>query len=68
MTDLEDLWDDLPVGKPPTNDILRAGRKAAGPSASRRRRFLVRAAADRGARDRHRRRVPGRHARRRRQW
>ena len=41
MTDLEDLWDDLPVGKAPTHDILRAGRKASGPSASRRRHFLV---------------------------
>ncbi len=47
MTDLEDLWDDLPVGKAPTHDILRAGRKAessAGPSASaagNRRHFLV---------------------------
>jgi len=44
MTDLEDMWDDLPVGKAPTHDILRAGRKAAasaGPS-SKRRRFLVR--------------------------
>ena len=28
MTDLEDLWDDLPVGKAPTQDILRAGRIA----------------------------------------
>ena len=27
MTDLEDLWDDLPVGKAPTHDILRAGRQ-----------------------------------------
>ncbi len=37
MTDLEDLWDDLPVGKAPTHDILRAGRKATsatGPTAS----------------------------------
>ena len=33
MTDLEDLWDDLPVGKAPTHDILRAGRKAVRPSA-----------------------------------
>lgn len=41
MTDLEDLWDDLPVGKAPTHDILRAGRKAASASASRHRRFLV---------------------------
>ncbi len=42
MTDLEDLWDDLPVGKAPTHDILRAGRKASAPSTSKRRRFLVR--------------------------
>ena len=44
MTDLEDLWDDLPVGKAPTHDILRAGRKAqtaASPAASKRRHFLV---------------------------
>ncbi|KAA1428470.1 beta-propeller domain-containing protein [Nocardioides antri] len=41
MTDLENLWDDLPVGKPPTNDILRAGRKAAG-APGRRHRLLVR--------------------------
>jgi hypothetical protein len=41
MTDLEDLWDDLPVGKAPTADILRAGRKAAG-APSRRHRFLLR--------------------------
>ena len=41
MTDLEELWDDLPTGKPPTHDILRAGRKAAGGD-GRRRRFLVR--------------------------
>ncbi|MEZ0577995.1 beta-propeller domain-containing protein [Nocardioides sp. MH1] len=44
MTDLEELWDDLPVGKAPTHDILRAGRKAAGAASGsgRRRRFLVR--------------------------
>jgi len=45
MTDLEDLWDDLPVGKAPTHDILRAGRTAAGaPGAAagaRSRRFLL---------------------------
>jgi hypothetical protein len=41
MTDLEDLWDDLPVGKAPTHDILRAGRKAEASAASKRRRFLV---------------------------
>ncbi len=46
MTDLEDLWDDLPVGKAPTHDILRAGRKAESASAAaspsaRRRRFLL---------------------------
>lgn len=41
MTDLEDMWDDLPVGKAPTHDILRAGRKAAAPP-SKRRRFFVR--------------------------
>jgi hypothetical protein len=39
MTDLEELWDDLPTGKAPTNDILRAGRKAAG-GGSRRRLFV----------------------------
>ncbi len=27
MSDLERLWDDLPVGGPPIDDILRAGRK-----------------------------------------
>jgi Beta propeller domain len=27
MTDLERLWDDLPVGRAPVDDILRAGRK-----------------------------------------
>ncbi|KAA1419381.1 hypothetical protein F0U44_13165 [Nocardioides humilatus] len=45
MTDLEELWDDLPVGKAPTHDILRAGRKAAGvrtASTGGRRRFLMR--------------------------
>ena len=26
MTDLEDLWEDLPTGTPPVDDILRAGR------------------------------------------
>jgi len=44
MTDLEDLWDDLPTGKAPTHDILRAGRKAAsatGASAPGRRRHLL---------------------------
>lgn len=46
MTDLEDLWDDLPVGKAPTHDILRAGRAAASGGtasspASKRRRFVL---------------------------
>ncbi|RHW28274.1 hypothetical protein D0Z08_04655 [Nocardioides immobilis] len=43
MTDLEDLWDDLPVGKAPTHDILRAGRKAerAAGGGSGKRRFLL---------------------------
>jgi len=46
MTDLEDLWDDLPVGKAPTNDILRAGRlsQTQGPASaagSHRHRFLM---------------------------
>lgn len=43
MTDLEDLWDDLPVGKAPIHDILRAGRRATpGASATdKRRHFLV---------------------------
>ncbi len=27
MSDLERLWDDLPVGRAPVDDILRAGRK-----------------------------------------
>ncbi len=43
MTDLEDLWDDLPVGKAPTHDILRAGRtaeRAAGGSSGKRRLLL----------------------------
>ncbi len=30
MTDLEDLWDDLPVSPAPTAQILREGRAAAG--------------------------------------
>ena len=42
MTDLEDLWDDLPVGKAPTQDILRAGRRASSPARSKRHRFVVR--------------------------
>ena len=63
MTDLEDLWDDLPVGQAPIDDILRAGRK-------KQRRTPRRAAAPRplltaGVLDRHRRRVPRRHRRRR---
>lgn len=43
MTDLEDLWDDLPTGKAPTHDILRAGRKAASSAGApgRRRHLLV---------------------------
>ncbi|WP_183100298.1 beta-propeller domain-containing protein [Nocardioides pelophilus] len=43
MTDLEDLWDDLPTGKAPTHDILRAGRKAASSAGApgRRRHFLL---------------------------
>ena len=36
MTRLEDLWDELPTGKPPVDEILRAGRA----SASRRRRII----------------------------
>ncbi|UMG94708.1 beta-propeller domain-containing protein [Nocardioides sp. TF02-7] len=41
MTDLERLWDDLPVGKAPTHDILREARIAAGAQAAARRRRLV---------------------------
>jgi hypothetical protein len=47
MTDLEDLWDDLPVGKAPTHDILRAGRLSQNPGPAgasapgKRRHFLV---------------------------
>lgn len=37
MTDLEDLWDDLPVGPAPTREILRAARAQARPRRSRRR-------------------------------
>ncbi|HJQ05115.1 MAG TPA: hypothetical protein VJ872_06705, partial [Nocardioides sp.] len=29
MTDLENLWDDLPVGPAPTDAILRAAHRAA---------------------------------------
>lgn len=54
MTDLEDLWDDLPVGSAPTEKILREARRAAMASEAvaseaerkargeRRRRFLLR--------------------------
>ena len=38
MTDLEDLWDDLPVGPAPVDRILRAGRAVAPASTSARRR------------------------------
>lgn len=38
MTDLENLWDDLATGKPPVDEIVRAGRLQAG----RRRRLIVR--------------------------
>ena len=37
MTDLEDLWDDLPVGPAPTAQILRAARAESRPRRSRRR-------------------------------
>lgn len=37
MTDLEDLWDDLPVGPAPTAQILRAARAASRPRRSRHR-------------------------------
>ena len=39
MTDLERLWDDLPSGQPPVDDILRAGRREAK---ARRRRLVGR--------------------------
>ncbi|HWJ82351.1 MAG TPA: beta-propeller domain-containing protein [Nocardioides sp.] len=54
MTDLEDLWNDLPVGKAPTDRILREAHRAAMATealaaeaarkerSARRRRFLVR--------------------------
>lgn len=43
MTDLERLWDDLPAGRPPVHDILRAGRQAAaGAGVRRRHRLLLR--------------------------
>ncbi|MDQ4052055.1 MAG: beta-propeller domain-containing protein [Actinomycetota bacterium] len=37
MTDLENLWDDLPVAPAPTAQILRAARAASRPRRSRRR-------------------------------
>jgi hypothetical protein len=37
MTDLENLWDDLPVGPAPTGQILRAARATTRPKRSRRR-------------------------------
>lgn len=37
MGDLERLWDDLPVGRAPVDDILRAGRKKGRGRTSRRR-------------------------------
>lgn len=39
MTDLERLWDELPSGQPPVDDILRAGRREAK---ARRRRLVGR--------------------------
>lgn len=39
MTDLERLWDDLPTGRPPVDDIVRAGRREA---TARRRRLVGR--------------------------
>lgn len=36
MSDLERLWDDLPVGRAPVDDILRAGRKRTRRPRSRR--------------------------------
>jgi hypothetical protein len=36
MSDLERLWDDLPVGRAPVDDILRAGRRKQGRAPRRR--------------------------------